>query len=280
MLHDILPFMPLIAAILSGFVGYFFIIRWKKRDRFLTMSEDSLRECYSPMYHELHLIMISPESIEQKKLIDNFFKKYMSSSTLIYKISNSFLIDWFYDTEKAYSQFVSEWTSDNWKLFWKKFLAFYRMVESYYHDTHFNVYKDIRFNEYLSKKNTFFSLLIEFFGFLYEFFVFISAMLTISMLFYIYGLFVHVPGCNQIGLKWLGIALVISVVLLSPIMILANGFLVYKSPLRMNDNSVPSRLIEKIFHMDTWEERLDKMYSDKIVPDMPTRMDKNKGNTK
>lgn len=273
MWSDYLPFMPLIAAVLSGFVGYFFIIRWKKRDRFLAMSEDSLKECYSPIYHELRLIMDSLEPKEQKTFIDVFFKKYMSSSTPIYKISDSFLIDWFYETEKAYTQFLSEWTSDNWKLFWKKFLSFYGMLDSCYRDAHFNVYKDIHFNEYLSKKNRFLSLLIEFLDFLYDFFVFLSTMLLISMLFYIYGFMVHVPGCNQTGLERLGIALVISIILLSLMMIIANGFLVYKSPLRMNDNSMPSRLMEKIFHMDTWEEWLDKKYPDEIVPEMPTRMD-------
>ncbi len=273
MWRDYLTFIPLIAAVLSGFVGYFFIIRWKKRDRFFTMTEDSLKECYSPIYHELRLIMDSLEPKEKKTIIDDFLKKYMSSSTPIYKISDSFLIDWFYETQKAYSQFLSEWTPDNWKLFWKKLLSFYRMLESRYRDTHFYVYKDIRWNEYLSRKNPFFRLLIEFSGFLYELFAFLSALIFISILIYLYGLMVHIPGCNKTGLIWLGVSLFIAIALWGCMMILVSDYLVYKKPLRMNDNGLPSRLIEKIFREGTWEERLDKQYPDEIVPEMPTQMD-------
>lgn len=280
MLDNILTFMPFITAILSGFVTYYFIIRRKKSDRFFAISEDSLKECYSPIYHELHLIMNSLEFDEQKALIDNFFKKYMSCSTPIYKISNSFILDWFYETEKAYSQFLNEWTADNWKMFWKKLLSFYGMLETCYRDTHFIVYKEIRSKEYLFKRNMYSGILIEILGSAYDFFAFISGILIISTLVYVCGILFHIPGCNQTGFIWLGAVLIISVTLWGLMMLLVSGYLVYRNPLRMTDNSMLSRIVEKIFHMDTWEEWLEKKYPDEIVPEMPTQMYAIKGKNK
>lgn len=268
-----LPFMPLIASIFTGFVGYFLGIRGKKRDRFLNMAEDNLKEFYSPIYHEIHLILASQHITDRKILIDDFFKKYMSSSTPIYRIGNSFLLDWFYEMEKAYSLFLSERTIGNWSKFWRMFLSFYQMMESNYRNIHFTVFRDVQWKEYLSRKNMFFSLLIEIVGLLYEAIAFLTVAAFISILLGLYGVLVGIPGCNKTVLMWLVIAFLATILLLSFLIVIAHSYLMYKTPSRMNDNSLLTRLIEKIFHMDTWEEWLAKKYPDEVVPEMPTEMD-------
>ena len=65
-MDNLLHLMPLFTVVFSSAVGYFFGIRGRKRAHIIAIAEDSLRDCYSPMYQELRLIIHSQDSEKER----------------------------------------------------------------------------------------------------------------------------------------------------------------------------------------------------------------------
>ncbi|MBP1996062.1 hypothetical protein [Paenibacillus eucommiae] len=114
-------YVPLLAAIVSMTLAYYYGQRTKIKDRVIDYSKENVKDIWSPLYHELRAIFIQtlPEEKKQREdLLDSFFSKYLSSNTQIYKLDDEELLETFYDLSDKYRGFKN--TRDN-KL-WEEFM--------------------------------------------------------------------------------------------------------------------------------------------------------------
>jgi hypothetical protein len=186
---NLTTYLPLMSAILSLTLGYFFGIRTKKNDRLFQYTQENIKEVLSPMYHEM-LVIIEEGLVpkDRENLIFAFFKTHQSSNTLIYKFGNMDLFEAFYDLSIRYREFKQTRNESLWKEFWHEFenTFFYKLKKEYIKSTSL-IFHEFKWQQYIQTKPYWLKSYYEVMKFLFET---MQGIIVISLLFvYFSGLF-------------------------------------------------------------------------------------------
>jgi hypothetical protein len=217
-----LSYLPLVTAILSALLGYFFGQRTKKTERVIQYSQDNIKEIYSPMYHQLLEIFNEYlTSIERENLLDIFFKKHLAPDTTIFKLGNVELLDVFYELSQKYSKFKSIRDNSIWKDFW---LALendlYLKVKEEYRSLNSLVYHEFKWQQHILNKPYWLKSYFELMKFLFE--TSKGTVVALTLMVYISG-FLKLFGNDllpadffKLSFMFLGMSLTIMISLVVP----------------------------------------------------------------
>ncbi|WP_337102016.1 hypothetical protein [Paenibacillus sp. YIM B09110] len=186
---DFSKYLPVLAAVISVSLGYMYGVRSKKNDRIMQLTQESLKEVYSPMFHEISRIiskMVKP--IDREKMMDSFFDKYASDVTSVYKLGNLGLMQSFYELSNKYQQFKLTRDSSVWKDVWYEFeeVIFYEVKSGYMNSVNL-LYRDFKWQQYIQAKPYWMKLYFESIKFLHE--TANGAIVTSAILLYFSGFF-------------------------------------------------------------------------------------------
>jgi hypothetical protein len=140
-------YLPLIIALLTLFIGYIVAIRHKKIDRFYSQVHESLKDVIGPMLFEIRRIQKSNNIDERDNLIESFFSKYTQTDSPLYKIANSFLLEWFFEMEESFNKYRHFPTDDNWEEFWLFFYRFHVMIKNEFWTNFRTLYYEFRWEK-------------------------------------------------------------------------------------------------------------------------------------
>lgn len=161
-------YLPLMTTLLAASLTYFFGYKKGKNEKFTSQLEDNLSNIISPLFHAMKKINEEESLFQREKLIREFFAKYTSEGTSIYKISNKSILDWFYDTYDFYLIFVKDKSDENWENFWVYFNELYHKVRVEYKNVRGIIYSDYKWYSTLVQKNYLLRALVEILAFIYE----------------------------------------------------------------------------------------------------------------
>lgn len=162
-------YIPVILAILTPILTYLIGVRKGNNEKFNLQLENNLKDVISPMIHEIKAITRKQEeSNERNKLLKKFFEKYGASDSKLYEMSNKYIADRYYETEKYYYEFMKNRNQNDWEDFWTYFINFNKLI-----DNEYNKIKGILYSNYvwlmdLSNKNKILRILMEIMVMLYE----------------------------------------------------------------------------------------------------------------
>lgn len=161
-------YLPIITAILTAVLTYFFGFRKRKNDKFNIQIEEGLGEILSPMLHSLRVIMREENAFQREKLLKAFFLKFSSEETKLYKMSSKYILDWYYKTEDLFYNFRNSRKKEDWEMFWVYFYKYNIMINEEYRSVRSIIYSDYKWLIDVNQKNPFLRLVIEFFVLIYE----------------------------------------------------------------------------------------------------------------
>lgn len=161
LVKDYLWIVPLIATVLGASIGYFWGQRTKKQERLFNQTYESLKDVCSPMYHEMKLIFREPLIEKRDSGLEDFFTRYKSIQTDLFKIGNIKIIQEFYIVENLYLMYTQNPTKEHWVEFWYNFQTFYNLIESEYSTNLKALYGEYRWNRKVNQKEPLMKLLIE-----------------------------------------------------------------------------------------------------------------------
>ncbi|WP_234122372.1 hypothetical protein [Clostridium hydrogenum] len=162
-------YIPVILAILTPILTYLIGVRKGNNEKFDLQLENNLKDVISPMLHEIKAITRQQEeSNERNKLLKKFFEKYGASDSKLYEMSNKYICDKYYETEKYYYKFMQNKNQNNWEDFWTYFISFNKLI-----DNEYNKIKSILYSNYvwlmdLSNKNKISRVFMEIMVMFYE----------------------------------------------------------------------------------------------------------------
>lgn len=182
-------YIPVIAACVAAILGYFFGQRTKKHDRVIQFSLDSVKEIYSPMYHELKDITHSSLPPKERELkIDAFFLKHLSSNTQIYKLGNVEIFDLFYELSNKYMAFKESRDENIWRDFWVSFEnEFYFRIKDEYDNLTNLIYHEFKWQQFILNKPYWLKSYYEVMRFLLE--TFKGILVVLALIAYFTGAF-------------------------------------------------------------------------------------------
>jgi len=151
---DFIKYLPVITSIITATLGYMFGGRSKRNDALVQSTKESLEKAFNPIYHEIEFEIKGAEnSTQREKMLDKFFKKYTSNTTIIYKLGNSKLIDEFYELSHKYKSFKSLRDENLWKDFWYEFENnFFLKIKEGYKNSINLLHRDLNWQQYVQAK--------------------------------------------------------------------------------------------------------------------------------
>lgn len=173
---DYAPYLSIVVNVFAIFFGYFIGVRKFKTEYFYSNLKDSLSLILSPMFHEIKEIRDIENSYQRDIKLRDFFTKYSSSKTVIYKIGNMFLLNWYYEMEELYKDYCKLRDDKSWSEFWIKFDRFYIMIKDYYLNTFSTLYIEHTWMLKLNTTGFTYRFLNELARFLYEYFELLIAL--------------------------------------------------------------------------------------------------------
>lgn len=152
---DFGKYLPLIAAVIAATLSYILGGRSRKNDVILQSTKENLKDIISPMYNEIELRVKSiGNAKEREKLLDDFFERYTTNDTVIYKLGSLRLIDEFYDLYKKYKEFKGARSEKAWKEFWWEFdNIFFPKLKDNYRNSINLIYRDFNWQQYILTKS-------------------------------------------------------------------------------------------------------------------------------
>lgn len=153
-------YLPVITVILAAFLAYIFNNRKYKFERFHKEAAESLKDFYSPLFHEMRIIKLDMQYNDKVKLIELFLKKHLSEDTQIYKSYNRKLIDLFYDLDIAFRGYKDK---KNVKLddVLEIYNEIFYKVNKDYEDIQICLYSQFPWYKLLHKKSPIFRILMD-----------------------------------------------------------------------------------------------------------------------
>lgn len=182
---DFTPYLTIAINIFSVFAGYFFGVRRYKTEYFYNNLKECLGFVLSPMLNEMKKIKNEDCLYSKEKLLKSFFDKYCCPDTMIYKIGNLFILQWFLDMEVLYREYCKCKDCNTWEKFWVKFEYYYIMIEDYYDDAFSTLYIDHKWMLKLQSSSFTYRFFNELARFIHEYikiFVAAGAMIILAIL--------------------------------------------------------------------------------------------------
>ncbi|WP_336772652.1 hypothetical protein [Paenibacillus sp. MMO-58] len=167
---DFTNYLPIAAAIISATLGYMFGIRTKKNDRLIQLTQENLKEVFSPMYHEMKKIFTdSLKPKDRELMLEKFFEKYIGEDTPVYKLGDLELLDTFYELNDKYEQFKLLRKEELWVEFWWEFefKLRYKIKDGYRNSTNL-LYRDFTWQQYIQAKPYWMKFYFESMKFLFD----------------------------------------------------------------------------------------------------------------
>lgn len=184
-------------------LGYYYVARSKKSDRFYAQVMDNLDTSSSPMFHELRIIWSKRNTIETcETLILEFFKKYLSVDTSVYKLANKSAIDYFYESADAFENFQNNRLQMNWAEFWSKFDCLKTSIDEEYWANVSVLYREYRWMRQNIQGNYLLRLYNELVILSYQT---VKFLVILGLLLIYFTLYFHFVGHPKI-FSWLGIS--------------------------------------------------------------------------
>ena len=153
-------YLPVATVFLAAFLAYIFSNKRFKLERFHKDAEISLKEFYSPVFHEMRQI-INIDSLYKDKLICNFVKKHTGVDTVLYKSYNMNLNGLFYDLDEAINEYNKSKEDQDYKECEKIFNSIYFIVKNEYEDFQSSLYKHYPWYKHLNKRSYLIRLLMD-----------------------------------------------------------------------------------------------------------------------
>lgn len=175
-------YLPIITTVLAALLTYFLGFRKVKKDKFNIQIEECLEQILSPMLHSLRFIMREENAFQREKLLKDFFLKFSSEETKLYKMPSKYILDWYYKTEDLFYGFKNSGQKEEWETFWIYFNKYNIMINKEYKSIRSIIYSDYKWLVDLNQKNPFLRLFIEFFVLIYELSKFIIVVCFVLMI--------------------------------------------------------------------------------------------------
>lgn len=248
-------YLPLITTLLATSLTYLFGYKKGKKEKFVYQLEDNLSGIISPLLHGMRKIKEAENSFQREKLIKNFFDKYTSEETKIYKISNKSVLDWFYTTHEYYLIFTKNKNIETWEAFWVHFEELYYKIGLEFKTVRRIIYSDYKWYLTLTQRNYLSQMLSELLVFIYETSKFL---ITSCLLFISFAIFDKLEGSNLIPNEITKVALYLLFILLMIVCILMTILSDYHSAKQLQKDSISSMFIKKflprIYHK--WNSKM------------------------
>jgi len=145
-------YLPVVTVFLAAFLAYAFNNKRFKFERFHRDAEISLKEFYSPVFHEMRKIKNS-DSLYRDKLIYDFVKKHTDVDTVLYRAYNMNLSGLFYDLDEAINEYNKSKDTQDYKECEKIFNSIYIIVKKEYEDYQASLYKHHPWYKHLNKRS-------------------------------------------------------------------------------------------------------------------------------
>lgn len=192
---------PLILlALVTGYIGFQFNSRTKKREFFIKALTASYNLVYSPMYEHLQNITNTLDKQEKINKLEHFFECYSgtNTNTNIRYIGSSFLLEFFYDFRLVYQNFRNDRSRKNESELLDKLNEFFVMIEDEYWDAH-----DIIYEDHLQFKDTIFlnPFISSLLSFLRGIYYLVSFSVWISMFILYFTTYAHFVR-NELLPEW------------------------------------------------------------------------------
>jgi hypothetical protein len=158
--ESIKEYFPIATAFLGAFLAYIFGNRKYKIERFHKEAVESLKDFYSPVFHDMREIKFKLDFWNREEQISNlinFISKYMSKDTNLFKSYNPNLIDLFYDLDKALRKSKVVGKDEAIDIF----NMLYVKVEKEYWDIQKSIYRQFPWYKILNKTNPIYRFLLD-----------------------------------------------------------------------------------------------------------------------
>ncbi|WOH92994.1 hypothetical protein RZN08_10270 [Bacillus paralicheniformis] len=135
-------YLPVITVVLSAFIAFISTIRHKDLERFYKNAENNLEKVIEPMYLKVKNIENIKDGQHKIELIKDFFDIYDSKKMNISKLGNRQLINKFFETEKAFNQYILKFDEESLKSLFFKVRSLKYNLEKEYWRLFETIYKD------------------------------------------------------------------------------------------------------------------------------------------
>lgn len=188
-------YLPILTAFLGAFLAYIFNNRKNRFDRFYIEAAESLKEFYSPIFHEMRRIK-SEDDIEVKtELLNKLIKSLVATDTNIYKAYNENLIELVYELDELLNKYMRNKDDEKLKSCFEHFDKIYYKVKKEYLDIQRSLYKQYPWHKKLIRTNYIVRLIFDSGLLFYDTVLFIG----MCWLFLVYIIIVNrIQGKNDI----------------------------------------------------------------------------------
>lgn len=161
-------YFPIITVCLSAFLAYVFSGRKYKTERFYNDIGESLKDFYSPVFHELRDIKLEQDPRKKENLLKEFVDKYTSNYNKLYICHNEYLVQLFYDLEQVFREYRLKRREKEWVEVCSIFNKINSLVCKEYWHIQRALYKDYPWQKVMERNNYLIKPFMRFLVLLYD----------------------------------------------------------------------------------------------------------------
>ncbi len=239
---DILKNFPVVTSIItatiSAFLGYFYYQRNKKAEQFQNQVNENIRDVCSPIFIFLRKINRSQDFYTKQSQLKEFFEKYSSPDSKIYKLGNGIVEKYFELDDLFYTCNTEKYDEDRWLDFWCMYHNFYKTIVDEYWNNLYVVYGNFKWDRFIQQKNIYLRIYYNIIRLLYDTSVFSVLACSVALYFAILNALDSNKIFSDKYLFYIALGWFFSIMFFGFMMMLGNHYLA----LTINKNSTSSKL--------------------------------------
>jgi hypothetical protein len=150
-----------VIAIVTGFIGYQFSLRTKRKDNFLKELTVNYTQLYYPMYERLRAIRKIEDANERNGWFNDFFTYYSNSESPIKLLGSTRTLESYFELHGLFKNMMKENTRVEALKFSDNLDSFRNSIEREFWNAHNVIYKDYKKFMDIEFRSPFFALTFE-----------------------------------------------------------------------------------------------------------------------